>query len=818
MHKHLTEEATPPQVWRANLPEGVKGVLSQAMAKDPRNRYPSAKDFAQAFESAITGIESPHTGFFTTPLPVRTVPDVPIQKTPTRQPPAPDSGMYEGRTVTPAQGMGFSPTVTPASSSSQAQQTPAAARPIAPPQRSGLNLPVLLAVAAVIIILGLIGFSIISNNQQQAAATATQDALNIVMAASQTSLALTPSATPTASVTPTSSPQPFTVSLGDLQVDGNQLVFSISAQRHGEGEINHYLIEIFDQDTKQYIRDPYGNFTLATDKTGEVRIPLGGIDAQRLLVSITALDSDDRPLASTSDEVIIPPTATFNPSDTPTYTPTPTASRTPTPTTTSTPTATDTPTNTPTPTPATPVAIARRGLFVRLGPGQDYPIATNLSAGDRLDIVGISEDGSWYQVLLPDGSYGWVSGSASLIQTAGDTDTVSVALAPSDTPTWTPTPTNTPTPTPTPTATDTPTPTSTPTATSTATPTATATDTPTYTPTATHTATPTFTPTMTDTPTPSPTLSPTAVEQVNCPNALPSFLHPGVEGFVRSEDPRPLNVRLGPSRTADEIDEIQSGEHFIVLEGPTCAESLAWFRIRYRNNAREGWIAEGDNAYFVSPVSMSGVNQLAPTPRPVDGRVLSNNCPVVMKEDEFVNGLSPNDWFEDRTPGARSNERIIDGFYEMRLNFIPPNANEAVTWGSLRGFNFRSARVEAVFSATSFSDETVRAGIWLRYQDDNHYLAFMIRNNGSYYIGRYEGSGYIDLVRWTSVNAIHTGDNALNTLRVDIDEDRFSFFVNGVPLTTIVDSTWADGRLALFGASRVAPVSFLVDYVRICSL
>ncbi len=771
-----------------------------------------------SIEKAIADIESPHTGFFTTPLPVKSVLQ-PVPKTPMRQSPS----IYEGRTVTPATGM--KNVLTDTSPSQAAQKIPTAPQPVQTPARSGLNLPVLLAVAAAVIIIGIIAFNFVSNNQQQANATATQEALNIALAASETSLALTPTAThtpsqtPTATLTLTPSPQPFTLTLGNLGVENNQLVFSITSRKLGEGEINQYQVEIFDQATKDYIREPYGKFALATDQVEDVRIPLGGMNVEQLLITITALDIDGRALASTSSEVSVPPTPTLAPTDTATATTTATATSsatltatytatdTPTKTPTSTPTASNTPTDTPTPTPATPIAVARRSLPARLGPDSSYPVTITLNRGDRLDIVGISEDGAWYQIVLADGSLGWVSSSVTSIDAFGDVDGVPVALAPSDTPTWTPTPTHTLTPTSTPTATSTPT----TTATFTATPTPSATSTPT--PTATSTLTPT--PVPSDTPTRT-LLPPTPI---SCPNALPSFLIPGIEGFVRSEDPSPLNVRLGPSRTTDDFDEIQSGERFMVLEGPVCADNMAWFKISYRSGTRQGWIAEGDDFYFASPVILNGVTQIFPTrPATHPNRDLTPVCPVVLKEDEFENGLSPNDWFTDLTAGARSNERLIDGFYELQLNQIPANNDEGVTWGSLRGFTFRSGRVEAVISASSFSDGTVRTGVWLRYQDENHFLAFLIRNNGSYYVGRFEDGQYTDLVRWTSVRAIRTGDNAVNTLRVDIEDDKFSFFVNGTPLTTITDNTWSEGRLAFFGSSKVAPVSFRLDYLRICTL
>jgi hypothetical protein len=193
-----------------------------------------------------------------------------------------------------------------------------------------------------------------------------------------------------------------------------------------------------------------------------------------------------------------------SPSDTPTDSVT--ATHTPRP-------ATDTPIP---PTPATPIVLARRTMDIRLGPGPNFPVLMQLEEGEELEILGISEDGRWFQVLLSDGSEGWVLFSSTIAQLLGDREILAVAAAPTLTPTDTPT--NTPTATRTPTATSTPTATNTPTSTPTFTPTPTATFTPSNTPTATDTATntptltktPTKTPTATHTPTHTPTHTATA--------------------------------------------------------------------------------------------------------------------------------------------------------------------------------------------------------------------------------------------------------------------------------------------------------------------
>ena len=192
------------------------------------------------------------------------------------------------------------------------------------------------------------------------------------------------------------------------------------------------------------------------------------------------------------------------PTDVPTETTTPTRTVSPTPTRTPTATATFTRTYTPTPTatstatstatPATPVAQSIRELVALVGPDISYPVVATIAADERLDIIGVSADGDWYQVILADGQTAWVR--ERFIEAAGNILGVPVALAPTNTPTDTPTLT----PTLTPTAT----------ATATVTPSQTPSPTPTITPSRTLSPTRTTPPSLTPVPSETPTLPPTA--------------------------------------------------------------------------------------------------------------------------------------------------------------------------------------------------------------------------------------------------------------------------------------------------------------------
>ncbi len=199
-----------------------------------------------------------------------------------------------------------------------------------------------------------------------------------------------------------------------------------------------------------------------------------GVIAVVVVIALLALGGGDE-----KGKVAGLPTATAT--VTPTETVAPTESPTATPT--DTPAPTDTPTLTPTATPRTTFAtiLSERGN-VRRGPGFEYEVIATLNREDEVIVVGVSEDGGWYQVVgggIP--GTGWVS--AEVVRISGNPNIPVVALPTATlTPSLTPTPTDTPapsdTPTPTGTPTDTPAPSDTPTATRTPAPTETLTPTP----------------------------------------------------------------------------------------------------------------------------------------------------------------------------------------------------------------------------------------------------------------------------------------------------------------------------------------------------
>lgn len=155
--------------------------------------------------------------------------------------------------------------------------------------------------------------------------------------------------------------------------------------------------------------------------------------------------------------LLVTPTPTPRPNETPA---TPTSTPIPSPTETAAPSPTSTVTDTPTAVVPYGEVKAEEGseVNIRTGPGTDYPRARVVLPGQRLEVIGRSEDRQWWVVQVPDlpGGQAWIS--TTYFQTY-NTANVPPIPAPPLSPTPTPIP---PTATPTEPPTEAPPPTATP--------------------------------------------------------------------------------------------------------------------------------------------------------------------------------------------------------------------------------------------------------------------------------------------------------------------------------------------------------------------
>ncbi|MBA3875132.1 MAG: SH3 domain-containing protein [Anaerolineae bacterium] len=107
---------------------------------------------------------------------------------------------------------------------------------------------------------------------------------------------------------------------------------------------------------------------------------------------------------------------------------------------------------------------------------------------------------------------------------------------------------------------------------------------------------PTFTPSLTPTATLAPVF-PTVAAAV-CNASVPPRLI--INGHGRVTPGIPNNIREGAGTSTKYVGEIPPGGVFTILEGPTCASGMSWWKVNY--NGLTGWTPEGQAGdYWVEP-------------------------------------------------------------------------------------------------------------------------------------------------------------------------------------------------------------------------
>ncbi len=236
------------------------------------------------------------------------------------------------------------------------------------------------------------------------------------------------------------------------------------------------------------------------------------------------------------------------------------------------PTATLVPTTSPDPTQPVSqfgVIVSNQNINLREGPGVGFAIIGSVAPGAEVLLLGTSDDDSWTNIGLEDGTLGWVSSEF-------------VQLPAAAAPTMTPLPTETvATTAPTEPATATPAPTDT------------------ALPTETEPPLPTNTPPATVTSLPTDTVAPSATSQPSSTPIPTATLETQVIARVVADGN--VNVRSGPNTSFAPVGTAAPGDEFVVL-GRNADGS--WIQIEYPNlvSGQEAWIADFLLEIGVEPV------------------------------------------------------------------------------------------------------------------------------------------------------------------------------------------------------------------------
>ena len=87
-----------------------------------------------------------------------------------------------------------------------------------------------------------------------------------------------------------------------------------------------------------------------------------------------------------------------------------------------------------------------------------------------------------------------------------------------------------------------------------------------------------------------------------CEAVYESRLHVGDQAYVSYYPPLANWVRTMPGKSSGEIGKTQPGEEVNILDGPACANSWVWWKIRSLETGVTGWTSEGDSEnYWLIP-------------------------------------------------------------------------------------------------------------------------------------------------------------------------------------------------------------------------
>lgn len=175
--------------------------------------------------------------------------------------------------------------------------------------------------------------------------------------------------------------------------------------------------------------------------------------------------------------------------------------------------------------------------------------------------------------------------------------------------------------------------------------------------------------------------------------------------------------------------------------------------------------------------------------------------------------LTPEPDMGDLLLGADFSSQIMPGWEALnldKLNFYkgPPSelrgrfAPQVNSYYALRSSGlFDNFDASVNIKYTEGDKEWIRAGFYARFTDDGGY-AFLVSAQASYTFGVFVKDAKGELVfqkimAWAYHNALRSGLNEVNRLRVICNEDSFRVYLNGVLATSFKDSRFSMGKLYL---------------------
>lgn len=151
---------------------------------------------------------------------------------------------------------------------------------------------------------------------------------------------------------------------------------------------------------------------------------------------------------------------------------------------------------------------------------------------------------------------------------------------------------------------------------------------------------------------------------------------------------------------------------------------------------------------------------------------------------------------------------IVDG--ALKISTSQPGQ----IWWTNPGRDFDNIVVTTTARQLSGPDNNAY-GVICRYQDENNFYIFLISGDGYYAIGKYlSGNDQITYLtengQYVFSDVINKGV-ATNTIRATCAGNQLSLAVNGIPLVTVEDGSFANGDVGV-GVSTLEPGAAVVQF------
>jgi hypothetical protein len=86
-------------------------------------------------------------------------------------------------------------------------------------------------------------------------------------------------------------------------------------------------------------------------------------------------------------------------------------------------------------------------------------------------------------------------------------------------------------------------------------------------------------------------------------------------------------------------------------------------------------------------------------------------------------------------------------------------------------------------------------------RDDKNYYQFLVSDSGYFKIRKHDDDGWTTLVDWTENDVIEQGANVVNRLQVLSNGADQLFYVNGIYVGGVTDTSFTSGQVGLMAGS-----------------